>query len=328
MTYASVAAVSHYLPPEILSNEMLESEFEEFTAQQIEDKTGIRERHISSTEDCASDLALAAAERMIREHGIDREQIDALVFCTQTPDFFLPTTACLLQSRLGLSPTVAAFDFNLGCSGYVYGLGIAKGLIETGQSKCLLFLTADTYSKMLHRDDRNVRSIFGDAGAATLLVGKELSSPSIGPFVYGTDGEMSHHLIAESGGFRNLESHSPPRLFMDGPQIFHFTLVTVPKLVQDLLDRSNQTVEDIDLFVFHQANRFMLEHLRDKIELPSERFLIDMENCGNTVSSTIPIALSEAAARGDLKPGMKLMLVGFGVGLSWGATLLTWQAGD
>lgn len=327
MNFASIKAIAFHLPERILGNDELEEEYDSFPASQIYEKTGIRERRIAKREECASDLAFEAAETLLSENSIDRNSIDTLIFCTQTPDYFLPTSACILQDRLKLNTSVAAMDINLGCSGYVYSLGIAKGLIETGQAKVVLLLTADTYSKLLHWEDRNVRSIFGDAGAATLIVGRESDVPYLGPFVYGTDGEGACNLIVESGGFRKpgREETDLPRLDMNGPQIFHFTLKAVPRLVDQILDKAEISLSDVDLFVFHQANRFMLEHLREKIGIPEERFLIAMDLHGNTVSASIPIALRSAMESGRLKHGMKLMLVGFGVGYSWGATIVEWN---
>jgi 3-oxoacyl-[acyl-carrier-protein] synthase-3 len=235
-------------------------------------------------------------------------------------------------------------DFNLGCSGYVYGLGVAKGLIETAQARNVLLLTAETYSKFIHPRDKSVRTIFGDAAAATLIEGVDLDSFNsedlIGPFVYGTDGRGAQNLIVPTGGMRQPNSaglgeeeldeqgnlRSPCNLYMNGAEIFTFTLAEVPSCVEALLQRSGRKIEDIDLFVFHQANRYMLEHLRKKMKLPQEKFCITLRHCGNTVSSTIPIALWHAAQERRLKPGQLVMLVGFGVGYSWGATLVRWIA--
>ena len=328
MKQARVAAISTHLPESTLPNEDLERDYDNFPADQILEKTGIRERRIADPTQCASDLAYAAAGKLFAENPIKREEIDALIFCSQTPDYFLPTTACLLQDRLGLNTTIAAMDINLGCSGFVYSLGLAKGLIETEQANSVLVLTADTYSKLLHREDRNVRSIFGDAAAATLVKAKESDTPLIGPFVYGTDGSGKSDLIVESGGFREQQKEPDrrPRLFMDGPKIFQFTMKSVPSLVGELLERSRLQLDDIDLFVFHQANQFMLDHLRKKIGIPEDRFLVAMESCGNTVSASIPLALEDADRAGKLHSGMRLMLVGFGVGFSWAATLVQWES--
>lgn len=334
---ACISAVATHLPEKTLTSADLSAEFPEWTVDKIRSKTGINERHIASQTELASDLALKAAEKLIDASGIDKNSIDALLLCTQTPDYILPTTACILQNRLGLRQSIAAFDYNLGCSGYVYGLGIARGLIASGQAKRVLLLTADTYSKLIHPGDRSVRTLFGDGASATLIDSRESPGGIDGPFVYGTDGSGSVNLIVPSGGFRNPRIENPPiliddagnqrtenHLFMNGAEIFNFTLKVVPATVAELLDRSQLSIDDIDLFVFHQANRYMLEHLRKRLSVPSDKFAISMENCGNTVSSTIPIALEKAFNSGCLRPGMKVMLLGFGVGYSWAGTIVTW----
>jgi 3-oxoacyl-[acyl-carrier-protein] synthase-3 len=244
----------------------------------------------------------------------------------------------MVQDRLGIPTSTGALDFNLGCSGFVVGLGLAKGLIETGQAARVLLLTAETYSKFLHRGDKSVRTIFGDAAAATLVESVGGDQFSIGPFVYGTDGSGASNLIVPTGGLRCGRSaetavetedeggnvRSRDNLFMDGGEIFNFTIRAIPKCVQELLSRAHTVLEEIDLFVFHQANQYMLNHLRKRMKIPEERFYIAMSHCGNTVSSTIPIALKHALEDGKLKPGHRVMVVGFGVGYSWAAALLRW----
>ena len=304
--HAKLTAIEYYLPEKILSTQDLSAEFPEWSVEKIDDKTGIRERHIAAPEECSSDLAVAAARKLFDSGACRPDEIDFVLLCTQSPDYFLPTTACLVQDRLGIPTTAGALDFNLGCSGFVYGLGLAEGLIASGQARNLLLLTAETYSKFLHPRDKSVRTLFGDAAAATLLTASE--QPSLGPFVYGTDGAGAPNLIVPAGGMRQARTaetaiakeddsenlRSQDNLFMAGGEIFNFTLSAVPKSIQALLERASLSFEQIDLFVFHQANRFMLEHLRKRLKIPAEKFQVSMAHCGNTVSSTIPIALKEA----------------------------------
>lgn len=337
---ATIAAIDYYLPEKLLTNLQLAAEFPDWSVEKIEEKTGISCRHIAGDNECSSDLGIAAAEKIFQK-GFRREDVDYLLFCTQSPDYFLPTTACLMQSRLGLRDSIGALDFNLGCSGYVYGLGLAKGLIETGQAHNVLLITSETYSKFIHQGDKSVRTLFGDAGAATLIQGVSGSdAPLIGPFVYGTDGRGGDNLIVPEGGLRQLAStdtsvavdeqgntRTRQNLYMNGAEIFTFTLDSVPKSVYSLLDKAEVSLDQINLFVFHQANRFMLEHLRRKMKIPADRFYISFKEYGNTVSSTIPIALADARAEGRLEPGDLVLLVGFGVGYSWGATLVRWGMG-
>jgi 3-oxoacyl-[acyl-carrier-protein] synthase-3 len=243
----------------------------------------------------------------------------------------LPTTACLLQHRLGLPTTCAALDFNLGCSGYIYGLALAQALISSGQARRVLLLTGDTYTKLLDPSDKSTRTIFGDAGTATLL--DAACRHRLDSFVLGTDGRGEKELIVAAGGARNpvaagavAGSPDPACLFMNGPEIFNFTLKAVPKLVSQVLAKASLAINDIDLFVFHQANAYMLEHLRRKIGIPQEKFVLHFAHCGNTVSSTIPIVLEHLIAEGRIKSGMKLLLAGFGVGFSWGACIFEWHS--
>jgi 3-oxoacyl-[acyl-carrier-protein] synthase III len=333
--HAALRAIEYHLPARSISTADLAAEFPDWSVERIDSKTGIQARHVSAPGECASDLALCAAQKLFASAAAAPQDIDYLLLCTQSPDYFLPTTACLLQDRLGIPKTTGALDFNLGCSGYIYGLGLAEGLISSGQASTILLITAETYSKFLNPRDRSVRTIFGDGAAATLLVADPSADPLLGPFVYGTDGSGGQNLIVPAGGLRQPVSEetsravedaqgnvrAPENLFMDGPEIFNFTLSAVPDSIARLLERSGRSMEEVDLFVFHQANRYMLDHLRKRMRIPAERFCVSMSHCGNTVSSTIPIALKHAALEGRTPAGTLAMLVGFGVGYSWGATL-------
>jgi len=336
---AAISAIEYHLPRGVLSTQQLAHERPEWSVEKIDAKTGIRDRHIAAGNECSSDLAVEAAHKLFRTGACDPGRVDYILFCTQTPDYFLPTTACLIQTRLGIPRSAGALDYNLGCSGFVSGLGLAKGLIETGQASSVLLLTAETYSKFIHDRDRCVRTLFGDAAAASLVTAVE--SPGhefIGPFVYGTDGAGAEHLIVPAGGMRQprtpetaIESEdesgnvrSGNHLFMNGGEMFDFVLRTIPGCVGDLLERAGVPPERVDLFVFHQANGYILEHLRKRLKIPAEKFVVAMGHCGNTVSSTIPIALKEALREGRLRPGQLIMLVGFGVGYSWSAALVRW----
>ena len=338
---AHITAIEYFLPKGILSNEQLAEQYIGWSAEKIEKKTGIRERHIAAENECSSDLGVAAAEKLLRSGVVERDAIDYLIFCTQSPDYFLPTTACVMQHRLGLPKKIGALDINLGCSGFIYGLGLAKGLIETAQSKNVLLVTAETYSKFIHLGDKSVRTLFGDAAAATLVQfasdNVRIEGEMIGPFVYGTDGSGKDNLIVPTGGMRRKfvmeaeptddgqgNTRTINNLYMNGGEIFQFTLDCVSRSINELLVKSRKEMNDIDLFVFHQANRYILDHLKRKLEIPSERFHICVEKVGNTVSSSIPIAMKDALDKKIIKSGNLLMLVGFGVGYSWGSVLVRW----
>jgi len=337
---ARIQVIASYLPDNRLANEDLAREFGDWDAVKIYEKTGIKERRISDPDECASDLAVGAARKLFADGTCAPSDVDFLLFCTQSPDFFLPATACTLQHRLGLPTRCGAIDFNQGCSGFVYGLALAKSLIEAGTASNVLLLTAETYSKHINPRDRSARTIFGDGAAAILIAAVESNEVLIGPFVLGTDGRGEKELIVPAGGMRHrptLETRiekeaegsnwrSLDNLYMNGPEIFNFTLQTVPSAVQQLLQKCGKTMDQVDYFVFHQANRFMLERLRAKLKIPADKFCLHMESCGNTVSSTIPIALEHACAEGKIRPGQDVMLVGFGVGYSWAACMVRFAA--
>lgn len=336
---AAIRGIASHLPEHCLTSSDLAAEFPDWPVAKIEAKTGIAVRHIAAPGECASDLAVSAARKLFAQGVCAPADIDYILLCTQSPDYFLPTTACLIQDRLHIPCTAGALDFNLGCSGYVYGLGLAQGLIETGQASHVLFLTAETYSKFLHPQDKSVRTIFGDGATATLIAAVPDERPFLGPYVLGSDGRGAPNLIVPTGGMRcprTAESAIPhadddgnirsgDNLFMAGAEIFNFTLSVVSKTVNELLQRAGKKLDDIDLFVFHQANQYMLDHLRKRLKIPRERFYVAMRDCGNTVSSTIPLALERAHGEGLLRPGNLVMLVGFGVGYSWGAALVRWH---
>ena len=333
---SAIRAVEYYLPETVVTTGDLSIEFPEWPVKKIESKTGIRERHIAGAGECSSDLGVIAAQKLFESGACTAKQIDYLLFCTQSPDFFLPTTACLIQDRLGIPTSAGALDFNLGCSGFIYGLSLAKGLVESGQAQNILLITAETYSKFINPRDKSVRTIFGDAAAATLVGSIDREETFIGPFVLGTDGRGGPNLMVPAGGMRrqNLAANDSEdgdgnwrgsgNLYMNGAEVFAFTMREIPVCINRLLAKTQTGIMDFDLFIFHQANLYMLNHLRQSLEIPAERFYIALEHCGNTVSSTIPIAIKQAICDGVLKPGMRVMLVGFGVGYSWGAVMVRW----
>jgi len=334
MEFASIGPIAIYLPETVEDNDHLGAAFPKWDMDLIYTKTGIRARHIAAAEQCASDLGVAAAERLFAEHDLDRRTIDFLLFCTQTPDYPLPTTACLMQDRLGLPTSVGALDFNLGCSGFVYGLALADGLIRSRAARRVLLVTAETYSKYIDASDRSLRTIFGDGAAATLV--EAADSPSLGPFVFGTDGRGGNALMVSDGGARPKATAIRPRkrkrwpsgLFMDGPELVKFTLDVVPPLVDRILADARWSRNQVDMYLMHQATTFMLDHLRQRLALDEEHVPEALRECGNTVSSTLPILMHELRSSGRLRPGKHTLLVGFGVGFSWAgcAWIETWQA--
>lgn len=324
--------IAYYLPEKVMTNEDIVRDFPEWSVEKIASKVGVHQRHVAAADETAADLAVKAAQNLFKQGKCGPQEVDFVLFCTQSPDYFLPTSACIIQKRLGLRTDIGALDFNLGCSGYVYGLALAKGLVVSGVAANVLLLTGETYNKHLHPKDKGNRTIFGDAASAT-LVGTD-GIAEIGNFSLGTDGSGADNLIIKSGGMRcpkrqddlhfdeNNNPVSSDYLYMNGSEIFTFTLDNVPPLIADTLSRNGVEKDEADLYVFHQANKYMLDFLRKKIRIAPERFYYCLSEYGNTVSNTIPIALSNALQDGSLTKGMKVVIAGFGVGYSWGGCLL------
>ncbi|MDO5554525.1 MAG: ketoacyl-ACP synthase III [Planctomycetia bacterium] len=339
MVAAKISAISCYLPTEQLRNEELARVFSGWTPEKITRKLGIESRPIAAPGETAVDMAEKAGNALFDAGYANRDEIDFVVLCTQSPDYFLPTSACLLQNRLGLPQRCGAFDINLGCSGYIYGLGVCKGLLEAGLAKRILFITSETYSKYINKFDRASRPLFGDGAAASLLVADMEQSESehwMGNFEFGTDGAGADLLMVPAGAHRLPSSEataevrpdafgsfrSKDNLFMNGPGIFTFSIDRIPPLIDRYRKLCQQRNMTIDRYVFHQANRYMLDRLQVMCELDPAVYYNQMKNRGNTVSSSIPIALVDAMNDGFLKPGLLTLLVGFGVGLSWGGCLI------
>lgn len=329
---AYIKGISYYLPDKVLGNEELAEIFPEWSVEKIEKKLGIKERHITKEDETASDLGVKAAEMLLAEYGIDRKDIDFLIFCTQSPDYILPTTACIMQERLGLDTRIGAIDLNLGCSGFVFGLMTAKSYVQSGIANNILLITAETYSKYIHPKDKSNRTIFAD-GAAACLVSTE-GMAEIGEFTLGTDGRGAENLIVRSGAARHRMPYNDlvvnefgnpmgsDYLYMNGPEILNYTLERIPEMIDDVLTKNNVTMDDIDLHVYHQANAYIAKLQRRKMKIAEEKYYHCYEHCGNTVSSTIPIALKEAIKDGSIRKGMKVMSVAQGLGYSWGGFLL------
>jgi 3-oxoacyl-[acyl-carrier-protein] synthase-3 len=339
MRVATIQALEHHLPERRVTNDDLAALYPGWTAQKIYEKTGIRERRVVGDGEHASDLGVAAAEKLFERTGFDRQRIDLLLYCTQSPDYFLPTTACLIQDRLGLPTTSGALDYNLGCSAFPYGLAIARGLIETGAASNVLLLMAETYSRFMHEKDKSVRTLFGDAASATLITAADREGPTLGPFVFGTDGSGGANLIVRRGGLREPLGDEPleektdesgnvrteANLYMNGPAILEFTIRRIPPVVSELLRRAEITMDDLRWVILHQANEYMLRFLQKRIAIPDAKFAIHFAHCGNTVSSTIPIVLQHLVDERKVARGDLVLAVGFGVGYSWGASLIRWS---
>lgn len=329
---AYIKAISYYLPERVLTNEKLLEEFPEWSVDKVAQKVGVDSRHLAAEDETAGDMAEKAARKLFEEYKVNPQSIDFLLLCTQSPDFFLPSTACILQDRLGIPTSAGAFDYNLGCSGCIYGMAVAKGLIAAGIAKNVLLLTAETYTKYLHPSDKSNRSIFGDGAAACLISTDGFAK--IGEFSLGTDGSGADNLIVKTGAARHKaatgkfteddEGHvwHDDYLYMNGGAIFNFTLDAVPAMMKDILQKNGMEQDQIDYYVFHQANKFMLNTIRKVCGLPKDKFHVNLSETGNTVSSTVLIGLKDCLDTQAIKAGGKVLVTGFGVGLSWGGTVL------
>lgn len=331
---AYIKAISYYLPERIVTNEELVADFPEWTVEKIADKVGVNQRHVAAESETASDMAVFAAEKLFADNpDIRREDIDFILLCTQSPDYILPSSACIIQNKLGIPVRCGAFDFNLGCSGYVYGLAIAKGLIYGEIAKNILLLTAETYNKYLHPKDKGNRTIFGDGATATIVSTEGFAE--ILNFALGTNGAGAENLIVKTGASRCPEKadeivfdeNGNPRcsdyLYMNGAEIFSFTQKNVPVVVGQTLEKNGLSIDEIDCFVFHQANNYMLNFLRKKIKIPQEKFVVNMADVGNTVSNSIPLVLADETS--SIPSVGYVLICGFGVGYSWGGTILKYE---
>ncbi|MBZ4041967.1 ketoacyl-ACP synthase III [Flavobacterium hibisci] len=326
---AIIKAIEYVYPKNKVTNEDLVREFHNYDFSKFEVKVGIKNRYWVGEKETALDLAVQVCEKLFESQ--DRQEIDYVLYCTQSPEYFLPTTACVLQNKLGLKKNIGALDFNLGCSGFTYGVSLAKGLITSGQVKNVLLVTAETYSKYLHPKDKSNRAIFGDAATATLLSFDEIEG--LGEFLFGTDGSGYDKLIVKNGASRfQFDPQSPEivygtdntytdnHLYMNGPEVFNFTSEVIPNFTKEILEKNNVKTENINQFVFHQANAFMLNFIRKRLKIVTENFFIDLEDGGNTVSCTIPIALKKYSQ--SIEKETTIAIVGFGVGLSWSGGLI------
>ena len=333
----SIVASAYYVPEGRLSNAELIERYGAETMAKIADSSGILERRVTKNGECASDLAMRAAQDLFSHNDIAPASIDLILFATQTPDYLLPTTACMLQQRLQIPQHAAAFDINLGCSQYVYALSVAHSMIVAGLANRALVLTGDTVSRILHPNDRAVVPLFGDAGTAT-VIDRVPEGQGFLQFELGSDGSGAQYLIWPTSGLRipkTAETAAETQdkmgavrrkddMFMDGKAIFVFTMKVVPKVVTQLLDKACLTTDDIDLFIFHQASEMIIQTSAKKLKIPQEKLHYKLHDIGNSGGSTVGIALTDAWLSGRIKPNMRILLCAFGVGLSWSATVVRW----
>ena len=320
---AKIKGIESYFPENFEDSRSLLKDNPNWNIDKIISKTGIEKRWITSDKETSLDLGEKASLKLLNK--VDPNKVDTLIFITQSPDYFLPTSACILQDKLGLSKKIKCFDVNQGCSGYIYGLSIASAYIDSGISENVLLVCAETYSKFINKNDRTNRPIFSDGASATLISNSK--KDDIGPFLFGTDGSGSENLIVKEGAARsNFKSTlDKPELFMDGANVFLFTLSMIPQNIISLLNSKKLKKDNINMFFFHQASKLVIENLIEKLDLDIEKTYCNLEFKGNTVSSTIPIALEDASRQKKIRKNDLLLLSGFGVGLSWGSCIIKWD---
>lgn len=335
---AYINGVSFYLPEKVLTNHDLQNIYPNWEVDKVTSRIGVEKRYVASESEFTSDLAIGAVNKLLNDYNIEKSSIDYLIICSQTPDYLLPATACIVQDKVGLPKSCGAVDLNLGCSGYIYGLGFAKGLLFSGQAKNIIFVTSETLTKFIHPEDKSNRALFGDAATATFITinpNKEFFSAKIKNFKYGTDGSgydkliiknSAGHLIKkQSESFLDEEGNfilNDDYLYMNGTEIFNFTAFEIPKLIKDILEVNSVVIDDITMTVLHQANSFMLDFIRKRSGIHSDKMFIDLIDTGNTLSSTIPIALCKLIENNNIKENNKILLSGFGVGLSMAGVII------
>ena len=321
----SIDKISFHLPEKIEHNLQLDFQNPEWKVHEVAKKTGILQRHITEENETAVDIAYKAAKKLIKEYKLNTKSIDSLILVTQSPDYVLPSSSCILQERLNLNKNILAFDIGLGCSGFVNSLSVALSLISSKTISNCLLICSETYSKYINPNDRTNKLIFSDASSACFLERDNKSKTKIYPFSFGCDGSGANHLIVENSGVKKLsENKITKELYMNGPAILLFTLSVVPKLVFDTLKNLNMSIKDIDLFIFHQASALVLSQLAQKLDISKNKIFSNLALRGNTVSSSIPIALKDALEKKLIKRKSKVLIAGFGVGFSLGATVIEW----
>ena len=310
--FARVLDVAYFLP----NTQDLKKILKTNHFNKIYEKSGIKNIAISSNNQSALDLAEKAAKLILKK----KYKIDGIIYITQSPEYYLPSGSCILQHRLGLSKSIFTFDVNQGCSGYVYGLCLASSLIKNIIAENILLICSDTYSKYISKKNLSCLPIFSDAASATII--SKSKTRFFLDFEFGTDGSGYKDLIVENSGFH--ANSSKPEIFMDGKKILLFTMGNIPDLINSILKRNKLTIEEVDFFIFHQASKIVIENLIRKMQLNKNKVYFNLENTGNTVSSSIPIAITELMRNKLLKKNSKILLAGFGVGLSMGATIINW----
>jgi len=321
MIRAKITGVGSFLPPRIVTNDDL-AKIVDTSDEWIRDRTGIRERRVSDENTATSDLAFEAAKKALLSAQVTAEQIELILVCTCSPDTLFPSVACIIQDKLK-AVNSAAFDLSAACSGFNYGLATAAAFIESGKYNKILLVGADALTKYLDWTDRGTCILFGDGAGAVVLEASEGNNGVLSSWLT-AEGSLGKHLVMPGGGSRDPEEKSGHFIRMDGKEVFKFAVRILETSVASLLAGAGLSISDVDLFIPHQANIRIIDHVAKKMGLPREKVYVNLQKYGNTSAASIPIALDEAVAEGKVKPGNLLVLSGFGAGLTSCANLIRW----
>ena len=332
---SKILDIGLFFPQKVYSNQELQSDFPNLKVKELTRLTGVLSRHTCQSNETSVDMGVEAAKQLFAQGNIEKQDVDYLIFCSAGGDFITPASSCIVHDKLALKPECGTVDINQGCTGFIHGLNLANGLIASGGVENVLLITSEAISKTIHLQDKGNRAIFGDAAAATLICKLE-GKKYFGRFIFGTDGSKYEQIIIKHGrerfplpesaeedfidDFGTSRNHS--KIYMNGGEVFNFSVGKAPELINTLLANANLQKDEIDFFVFHQSNRILLETLGKKLKIPEEKIIFELETNGNTVSSSIPIALKKAEEKGLIKKGHKLLIAGFGVGFSWGGVVV------
>lgn len=324
---ARIAGICTCLPTKRFDNMKDSSAFTEEEVRKVTGLAGVLSRRVAGDTLCSSDLCIAAAQRLLDRLGWATDSIDAVIMVTQTPDYFLPSTACVVHHRLKLGDHCAAFDVGLGCSGYPYGMWLAAMMLQGGGMRRVLLLHGETPTRFSDQSDRSVSLLFGDAGSTTALESTGLTEPTW-HYALHSDGGGFNSMIVESGGFRDRFGVDARKhcVSMNGALIFNFTIKRVPALIDETLKAATMDTGNVDYFIFHQSNQFIMKHLCQKQSLPPEKVPIILRDFGNTGGASIPLTLTQGHLVRPQDRSLRLMLLGYGVGLSWGSALVDLDA--